>query len=309
MTYDRGRLSGNAGGSDVADFEIARERNDIVLKQIAAVFRGAVLERFGVFLPPIVAPLSTELPLLVARSRRADYVFRLADESVLHLEFQTSREEGDFVRFAEYNLALHIQHKVPVWTVVLWGSSVRQAPDMHGMGSLTLQIQSVLLGMQDGTGLLDGLAAKVERGEALDVSDQAALALLPLMHQRRPLREAEAAETLRRVAEALPLAERSLTVGALAALAWRYNMDEEQIRSLLEVLQMTNALDEMLDDAIRRGLNEGEILASQEALRVVVRERFGAVPDGLERRIAGADRTTLSVLIARAATIADVAAL
>lgn len=316
------------GEGSVGEFDIARERNDIVLKRLAAVFKGAVLNRFGLDLPPIVGPLPTDLPLLTARSREADYVFSLADGSLLHLEFQTKREKGDLARFAEYNLALHLHYdEAPVRTVVLWGPAVRRMAQDYVMGSLTLRPDHVLLGEEDGTGQLEVLAAKVEHGEKLNDEDRLTLALLPLMRQRRPLSDRVVVETIKTVAEALPREERTPTVEALAVLA-RLLMDEAQIRELLGVLTMTNAmkeLNEMIDDALRRGLAEGRVEGRVEGeakgkaegelegyragLRVLVRARFGKAPDALEARIARATRTTLDDLYARALTVADADAL
>lgn len=203
----------------MAEFDIARARNDIVLKRLAAVFKGSVLHRFGLDLPPIVGPLPTALPLLTARSRDADYVFQLADGALLHLEFQTKRERGELDRFATYNLALRDQHDFAlVYTVVLWGAEVRQVEAEHVMGDLRFTPHHVLLSQEDGTAQLDMLAAKVERGEALDDEDRLSLALLPLMRQRRPLSDAEVVATFKTVAGTLPREERTLVVEALTRL-------------------------------------------------------------------------------------------
>ncbi len=301
----------------MAGFDIARERNDIVLKRLAAVFKGTVLNRFGLDLPPIVGPLPTALPLLTARMREADYVFLLADGSLLHLEFQTKREKGDLARFTAYSTALHQAHDLtPVHTVVVWGAQVGRMETSHVMGSVTLTADHILLSEEDGTGQLEQLAAKVERGEALDDKDRLTLALLPLMHQRRPLADKAAAATLKTVAGALPREERTLVVEALTVLA-QLAMDETQIRELLEVLTMAYAVNEMIEDALRRGQADGKAEGKAEGalegyrmgLRVLVRARFGAVPAVLEQRIATATSAALDELYARATTVADIDAL
>jgi len=97
-------------------------------------------------------------------------------------------------------------------------------------------------------------------------------------------------------------------VEALAVLA-RLLMDDAQIEELLGVLTMTNAmreLNEMLDDALRRGHADGELEGYRQGLRALVRARFGAVPDTLEQRIATASRATLDDLYARALTVSAV---
>ena len=70
---------------------VARQSTDIVLKLIAAALGGDLFARFGVPLPPIVEALPTELPQLEVRTQHTDQLFRLADDSIVHLEFQTTQ--------------------------------------------------------------------------------------------------------------------------------------------------------------------------------------------------------------------------
>lgn len=281
------------------EFDIARQRNDIVLKRIAAAMRGGLLRRFGLAVPDIVEGLPTELPVLEVRSQQADLLFRLADESILHLEFQSTQEPDNLKRFFAYNLAVYLHHDRPVRTVVFYGPGIRSAPAVLEAGSLTFRVQNVLLGQEDGTQALHQMYAKVRRGEPLTEEDRAGLILLPLMRQSEPLTRVlpEVAE----VARALPLEERAITVGALIALAWRY-VDEEWAQALMEVLNMPNTLDTMLDDAMTRGLQQGQTEGKRAALSTIVQARFRTLPTALEQRIAAADVATLDALILRAAT-------
>jgi hypothetical protein len=75
---------------------VVRHSTDIVLKLIAAALGGDLFARFGVPLPSIVDALPTELPQLEVRTQHTDQLFRLADDSILHLEFQTTLRRGEF---------------------------------------------------------------------------------------------------------------------------------------------------------------------------------------------------------------------
>jgi hypothetical protein len=55
----------------------------------------------------------------------------------------------------------------------------------------------------------------------------------------------------------------------------------------------------------RRGRAEGMLEGQRATLLRVIRARFGAVPDTLEKRIAMADRETLDQLTDRASTAAS----
>src|SRR5689334_16143180 len=91
----------------MADAEVSRLSKDIILKRIVEGLGGDFFARFGLDLAPIVEALPTELPVLEVRGQRADLLFRLADGSIVHLEFQTTRKAADLLRFFLYNLAVY----------------------------------------------------------------------------------------------------------------------------------------------------------------------------------------------------------
>jgi hypothetical protein len=208
------------GGSHVSQPRVPRQSTDIVLKLIAAALGGDLFARFGVPLPPIVEALPTELPQLEVRTQHTDQLFRLADGSIVHLEFQTTLRPGDLRRFCAYNLAACEQYEQPVWTVVLYGAGIRSAPDTWQYGSQTFRVQNLLVGQEDGDAVLQRLREKAARGEPFTPTDRVDLILSPLMRQSRPVQDVlrEAAPLTQR----LPEGQQEPTVGALLGLAYHY---------------------------------------------------------------------------------------
>ena len=285
---------------------VARQSADIVLKLIAAALGGDLFARFGVPLPPIVDALPTELPQLEVRTQHTDQLFRLADNSILHLEFQTTQRPGDLRRFCAYNLAACQQYDQPVWTVVLYGAGIRSAPDTWHSGSLTFRVQNILVGQEDGDAVLQRLREKAARGEPFTPTDRVDLILSPLMRQSRPVQDVlrEAAPLTQR----LPEAQQETTVGALLGLAYHY-VEEDVVRAILEELSMANPLQELIDERVARGEARGEamgeIRGKREMLRIFLQSRFGTLPEAVAQRIAAADADQLDALASRAATVAS----
>ena len=273
---------------------VARQSTDIVLKLIATALGGDLFARFGVSLPPIVDALPTELPQLEVRTQHTDQFFRLADDSILHLEFQTTLRLGDLRRFCAYNLAACQQYEQPVWTVVLYGAGIRSALDTWQYGSQNFRVQNILVGQEDGDAVLQRLREKAARGEPFTASDRVDLILSPLMRQSRPVQD-----VLREVApltQRLPKAQQEPTVGALLGLAYHY-VDEDVVRAILEELSMANPLQDLID--------EREARAKRQALRTFLQARFGSLPEAIEQRIAAADADQLDALASRVATVAS----
>jgi hypothetical protein len=284
----------------VSQPRVARQSADIVLKLIAAALGGDLFARFGVPLPPIVDALPTELPQLEVRTQHTDQLFRLADDSILHLEFQTTLRPSDLRRFCAYNLAVSLEYERPVWTVVLYGAGIRSAPDTWQSGSQNFRVQNILVGQEDGDAVLQRLREKAARGEPFTPTDRVDLILSPLMRQSRPVQDVlrEAAP----LTQHLPEGQQESTVGALLGLAYHY-IDEDVVQAILEELSMANPLQELIDERVAQGEATGEIRAKREAVWTVLQARFGALPEAVEQRITAADADQLDALIGRAATI------
>lgn len=290
----------------MADADVSRLSKDIILKRVVDGLRGDFFARFGLGFAPIVEALPTELPVLEVRGQRADLLFLLADDTILHLEFQTTRKRGDLLRFFQYQLAAYEHHgRRRVFTVILHGPGIADAPDTLNTGSGTFTVRNLLLGAEDGEAVLGRLRGRLAAGQPLDARDRIDIILLPLMRHARPLES-----ILREVAEVarqLPIAQQEETIGALVGLAYHY-VDEAVSAAILEALRMTNALEAFLEGSIaqgiaqglERGLEQGRAEGERALLRRYLVLRFEAIPPALDRRIEEADAEAALALFDRA---------
>lgn len=301
----------------MADAEVSRLSKDIILKHIVDGLRGDFFVRFGLALPPIVEALPTELPVLEVRGQRTDLLFRLADGSILHLEFQTTRKGADLLRFAQYNLAVVAYYHAPglrVYTVVIYGPGIPEAPDTLDTGSNVFQVRNLFLGQEDAEAVLARLRDKQASGEPFEATDRIDLVLLPLMRQQRPLEEV--LREVAAIAAGLPREERARTIGALVGLAYHY-VDEAVSAELLEGLRMANAIEELLNETIAQGIAQGVAQGRAEGradgerrmLRRFLARRFGSIPAVLDARIEAAGIDEVERLFDQAATAADLSAI
>lgn len=283
---------------------VARQSNDIILKFIAEALGGDLFRRFGLSLPPIVAALPSELPRVHVSTQATDLLFRLADGSILHLEFQTQHRAETLRRFAGYNMDVVERYGVLVYTVVIYGANIRSAPDTVQLGSITFQVQNIVVGSVDGDIVLRRLQEKVARGEILDAQDRIDLILSPLMRQRRALDDV--LPDAPQLAQKLPADQLKPTVAALVGLAYHY-VDERVVTEILEGIGMANLLQQYIEQGLEQGREqgrvEGEVNATRNAIRTFLRTRFGALPETVERRISSADATELDALTVRAGEV------
>ncbi|HVA92330.1 MAG TPA: hypothetical protein VNL71_21095 [Chloroflexota bacterium] len=305
---------------------ITNQALDVLLKLEAEEIATLLPTRFGLDLAPILRPLPTELPHLDLHLERLDSVFELTDGSILHLEFQARLERGDLIRFLRYGLALVEAYEGrQVWTVIVGGPGVRQAPPSIDLGMIPYRLTCVLLGDQDGEAVLIRLQTLAVSGAPWSETDRLDLYLLLLMRHRQGT-ETVAREGLA-LAEALPDADRPRVIGAILSLAYHYE-GRDIFDRLVEGLMATKVWEKQLVETLERGIERGIALGEergialgeerglargraeerQALLRRLLEQRFGPIPPALEARIAASDAEALAVLLDRALvtpTLAD----
>ncbi|NSW83209.1 MAG: hypothetical protein HPY90_08025 [Syntrophothermus sp.] len=124
------------------------------------------------------------LPVAEVKEERIDFLFRLADESLLHLEFQTTARVEDLYRFAGYDLKLAERYRKTIRTAVIYSGRVREGPEGIGHGSLVYQVTNVYLNRMDGEKEHEYLKGKVQRGEELTGAEIVRLVFLPQLYMQ-----------------------------------------------------------------------------------------------------------------------------
>jgi len=201
--------------------------------------------------------LPTVLPTAEVKEERVDFLFRLADESLLHLEFQTtSVARNDLQRFAGYDLKLLERYWQTIRTVVIYSGRVKEAPDGFDYGSLVYRVKNVYLNRLDGEKEYRHLSEKIERGEELSKSEVVRLIFLPLMKHEES--EGEVALKAAELAKKIKDEKQNLAFAAIIALSDKY-MTEAEKRRLLEVVAMTQIEQWIREEGRKEGRIEGRI--------------------------------------------------
>ena len=86
--------------------KISKQYRDLIQKHVSGLFRDSALEFYGIKTARIKELINVELPDVVVKGSSTDFIFLLEDDTYLHLEFQTTYNVSDLIRFAAYDLRL-----------------------------------------------------------------------------------------------------------------------------------------------------------------------------------------------------------
>ena len=266
---------------------ISREAKDRVQKMIAEVFQSSLTEWYGLGDLRIIATRPSDVPIVTVQEQLLDRVFELDDHTLMHCEFQSTREPHLF-RFFGYSAALALHYRQPVRAVVIYLCSVRDAPQRLALGSITYEVTNILIADKDGPAAWDRLTQlSPDAWSDLDVLD---LAFFPFMADPRP--QAERALAAAQLANTVPgeagrLAS-AMIIGLTASL-----VEPAVLESMKEVIQMNDLITELQREAVERGwergLAEGEVKGRAEGHLEVLLEiataRFGVLPPTVTARL------------------------
>lgn len=238
---------------------LAMSRQDALMKTLTRSLSGGALDAIGVYGVELVEPVETELP---ANVLRMDRVWRTADGSLFHLEFQAKRE-ATLHRFLEYDARLANQMRCPIRTVILYHASVSSAPEELNIGTAQYRVENVFLARVDGDEALDQVECHVRDGY-WEPRDRVRLALAMNMRLENP------AGAFERVLSLIPQVrdenERELVVSALLTLGEQALSEEQRLRLRKELRTMYRLIDEIFEDGRREGRLEGFKEGLQEGM-------------------------------------------
>ncbi len=122
----------------------SRFGEDIVNKHLMDYAKDGFLRWLGVEAPAIVDVISPNIETVNIREDLLDLVVRLADDSLGHFEFQSTREPT-LCRFFLYDAHLFFNLQRPIRTFVLYTAPTDQAPEVLEAGVMTYRVQNVFI--------------------------------------------------------------------------------------------------------------------------------------------------------------------
>lgn len=254
---------------------IAYNNYDIIFRNMTEQFKERALDFFGVRTAPIVLVQPTDLPSIKVSDRRMDFLFLLADDTFLHLEFQTTFKEGDLDRFLQYDVSAYELYQKQIQTVVIYGADVNTALENKVYGSVKYDTQAVFMKDYNGDQILRELCSKVESGKELNEDDEMNLIFLPLMKSKVDKSE-RAIETVELAKKIQNEQKQTRLMATIIAISDKF-IEKEYVEKLMEVLSMARV--------IREFESRARVSESQRSIKDYLDSRFGLESKILQTKV------------------------
>ncbi|PNS00107.1 hypothetical protein X927_03670 [Petrotoga mexicana DSM 14811] len=237
--------------------------------------------------PKIISVKPIDIPVIKVSNQNPDFVFELEDNSLLHLEFQTTWKKADLLRFAQYDIALYQKERRKINTVVMYSGKYESAENELDMGSIKYKVQQIFMTKYDGIKRYEEIKGKIEKEEELTDKDLMDLVFLPLMRNEKS--EEEVTKDVFELAIKIPDEnKREAVIGSLLGFSDSYVRDE-YINELKEVIPMTKIGTSLFEE----GVEEGE----KELTIKILNKRFGRrLTEEIKDRIREADKKTIDYI-------------
>ncbi|ACV61598.1 hypothetical protein Dtox_0684 [Desulfofarcimen acetoxidans DSM 771] len=265
--------------SNDAALVITRQNNDVIMKAVSQLFTDKTLSAIGLKTARIVSVMPTVLPVVEVKEKRIDFVFLLKDNSILHLEFQTTIPKDILIRMVTYGSRLVEKYDQDVNTVVIYSGKIESAPRLLRKGSLTYKVKNIYMKKFDGDAEYKRIYEKIKNKKPLDEIDIQRLIFLPLMKSKEKSEDEMAIQAAELAKEIPNEPIRAFTIGAIVAISDNF-LTEEYKKRLLEVLRMTQIEQWIREEGREEGLKEGLKEGREEGLKEGLKE---GLREGLEK--------------------------
>ncbi|MGF7036586.1 hypothetical protein J2T17_007660 [Paenibacillus mucilaginosus] len=270
-------MKGQKGDRDAI---IHHNKMDIVQRLLAENMRGQMpLKAFGIETAKVREVLSAKLPDVETKDDDADMFYILEDETLLHVEFQTTSNKDDVFRFAQYVLKLYNKYKeetdsesIKIQSFVLYAPHIRRpVRNKLDVGVLCYEFTPIFLNEINADAEYSKIADKIKQDPHLELSEEEKMLMIykPLFSSSFRDIEREAILVVRDLKELADSAIKSRMISTVFVLTMKYLSENGQTK-IWEVLKEMN----IVRDEMEKWLSTGRSLGRTEALAESIRKRL-----------------------------------
>lgn len=172
---------------------ITYQNKDVISKLFGEQMLHKSFQAYGYALPKITQVLPTNLPAVEANELRLDNLFRLEDNSLAIIDYESIYKYEDKITYLNYvirtlkrNSIIGKTHQHIRVIIIYTGNIVpSQTNSKLDIGCLQFSVEEIFLSNLNAAEIEKNLRKKVEGGEAFTEEEQMRFIVLPLIYKRR----------------------------------------------------------------------------------------------------------------------------
>ncbi len=254
---------------------IAYQNKDITSKVLAENFKGKTFRVYGLNLPKIEEASPTNIPAVTANELRLDNLFRLADQTVAIVDYESEYKKADKVKYLNYLAGIANRYRKEkkecplLRMVVIYTGDVerRQVADSYDLGAVKMRIETAFLSELDGDSILRRLEEKVKGKQPFTDEELMEYMILPLSYKEREIKQQKIRELAELAEEMVDKKQQVFVLSGMLAFTDKV-IDEETANKIREVIKMTK-----VERTIRNELRQEVKEEVREKVQKEVREK------------------------------------
>ena len=173
------------------DSAITYHNKDVISKLFGEKLKNKSFEVYGLKIPEITEVLPTNLPAVEANEMRLDNLFRLKDDSLALVDYESTYDYEDKIKYLNYIARTLKRYKAfkdskqIIRMIVIYTGDVEKGKtiDKLDVGCLQLKVEEVFLSKLNGDVIETDLYQKIHAGKTLSEQEQMQFIILPLIYK------------------------------------------------------------------------------------------------------------------------------
>ena len=169
---------------------ITYQNKDVVSKIFGEQMKEKSLSAYGVKIPKIKEVLPTNLPVVEANELRLDNLFRLEDDSIALVDYESTYKYKHKIKYLNYivrtlkknDLIENIEN--PLRMIVIYTGDIRKGTTTPSLdaGCLQFTVEEVFLSELDADSIEGNITRRILANETLSEEEQMQFVILPLIY-------------------------------------------------------------------------------------------------------------------------------
>ena len=249
---------------------------------LAENFKGKTFRVYGLNLPEIEEASPTNIPAVTVNELRLDNLFRLADQTVAIVDYESEYKKADKVKYLNYLAGIANRYRKEkkecplLRMVVIYTGDVerRQVADSYDLGAVKMRIETAFLSELDGDSILRRLEEKVKGKQPFTDEELMEYMILPLSYKEREAKQQKIRELAELAEEMADKKQQVFVLSGMLAFTDKV-IDEKTANKIREVIKMTK-VERMIRNELRTEVKEEvreEVRKEERAKREAEREK------------------------------------